>query len=447
MSFSSPSGLLYCFVASLIVYNCDFVHPFSVKTSRYRFLSRAQLSVLPRSQLTQIYSDADEYGSSDESDSKIFRDDLDDEILEDDNAEDEENDDDEEGDDEDDNTDTDGLSNSWQERRLTMNAERDRKAAAVRAKLSWEEKFEDDPLRADNPTKALEEETEPYEKIFVAIGEISGNDMLSKRSRAWVHHMQWARRSALLPNVEAKIKWEYTRLSQDCMGPIGQVLGIKANSSADVRALLATEPLGVTGGVSPWKLFEFNQLTHENVTWDLRDPRLFLGFDAEGAKSNDQYESLLEEHTNYHVGGGRLSTIDPVQSAIKGEPVMIQHPIMNHKRAILMGRLIADDDEESNGTMILFNAKTNADAERYIALDPLMKSKHVYDKKKIIISPVNEQDVDGLNHMMARTFGEKTVLDQVGHIPSLHAVLHFFSSLSSHNYHGHFSLSAEFTVL
>jgi hypothetical protein len=27
---------------------------------------------------------------------------------------------------------------------------------------------------------------------------------------------------------------------------------------------------------------------------------------------------------------------------------------------------------------------------------------------------VNEQDVDGLHHLMARTFGEKTVLDQVG---------------------------------
>ena len=67
----------------------------------------------------------------------------------------------------------------------------------------------------------------------------------------------------------------------------------------------------------------------------------------------------------------------------------------------------------TNGNLILFNAKTNADAERYMALDPLMKAKNLYDKKKIIISPVNEQDVDGLHHMMARTFGEKTVLDQV----------------------------------
>jgi hypothetical protein len=94
---------------------------------------------------------------------------------------------------------------------------------------------------------------------------------------------------------------------------------------------------------------------------------------------------------------------------------MIQHPIMNHKRAVMMGRLIPCEGEKSTakGTMILFNAKTNADAERYIGLDPLMKATSVYDKKSIVISPVNAQDVDGLHHMMARTFGEKTVLDQV----------------------------------
>ena len=89
-----------------------------------------------------------------------------------------------------------------------------------------------------------------------------------------------------------------------------------------------------------------------------------------------------------------------------------------------MGRLIACEGEKSsaNGTMILFNAKTNADAERYIGLDPLMKAANVFDKKSVSISPVNEQDVDGLHHMMARTFGEKTVLDQVcGTCTALHS--------------------------
>ena len=403
----------YFFVVSLIVCNVEFVQPFSVQCSRYRFLSRSHIITI-RSPITKIYSDSDDYSSGDD-DSKVFNDELEDDILEDEIIDDEDRDEEEDEDVEDDEVDGDATTNSWQERRLTMNAERDRKSAAARAKLSWEEKYEDDPLRADSPTRNLEEVLEPYEKMFVAIGDVE-KDMLQMRSKAWVHHMQWARRSALLPAVEAKVKWEYTRLSHDAMGPIGQVIGIEANSSTEVRQLLASEPLSVTGGVAPWRVFEFNQLKHDNTTWNMHDPRMFLGFDVEGSsKSSDQYEKLSESHGDYHIAGGRLSTIDEVKTAKKGETVMMQHPIMNHKRAVLMGRLIACEGEKSpsNGTLILFNAKTNADAERYIALDPLVIAKGVYDKKKTMISPVNEQDVDGLHHMMARTFGEKTVLDQV----------------------------------
>lgn len=418
MKYSLSRNLLCSFLVVLIAHNKHFVRSFLVQISRCRLAQpqALQYGAFRRSQQVQLQSDSDDYNSG-EDDSKIFRDDLDDDILEDEGAEDEDVDDDEDETDEDETgVDSEGIPFTWQERRQSMNAERDRKAAAIRAKLSWEEKFEDDPLRADSPTKPLEPEVEPYEKIFVAIGEVAGSEMLSKRSRAWVHHMQWARRTALLPNVAAKVKWEYTRLSPDCMGPVGQVVGIKANSSSEVRHLLETEPLQVTGGVSKWKLFEFNQVQHENVTWDLHDPRLFLGFDVEGSsKSNSQYESLLTEHSDYHIGGGRISTLDPVKSALKGEPVMIQHPSLNYKRAVMMGRLIACEGEEkmTNGNLILFNAKTNADATRYMSLDPLMKAKNLYDKKNMIISPVNEQDVDGLHHMMARTFGEKTVLDQV----------------------------------
>jgi hypothetical protein len=409
ISFSSPFILFYSFVIFLIVSNNDFVYPFSVQCNRYRFLSRSQFISMPRNSVMQINSDNDDYGGED-SDSKIFDDDVGEDILEDEiiEVEDDDEEDDEEQDEEE-KLDSEGnpIAISWQDRRQYMNAERDRKAAAVRAKLSWEEKFEDDPLRADTPTKPFDQDIEPDEKFFVAIGDVLGADMLSKRSRAWVHHMQWARRSALLPTIDAKIKWEYTRLSQDCMGPIGQVMGIKANTSAQVRQLLETEPLTVTGGISPWKLFEFNQFDHDNTTWDLHDPRMFIGFDSEGkSKSSEQYEKLEEAHQDYHIAGGRTTIIGDDKKPV-------QQPVLNHKRASMMGRLMPCDDEESttNGTFILFNAKTNADAERYIALDPLMKA--VYDEKNSLISPINEQDIDGLHHMMARTFGQKTVLDQV----------------------------------
>jgi len=370
--------------------------------------------MIPRTQIMQLNSDSDDYGEED--DSKIFRDDLDEDILEDEGVvkqDDDDDDDDEDGEDPD-QLDADGQpTNSWQERRQIMNAERDRKSAAIRAKLSWEEKFEDDPLRADTPTKTLEEEIEAYDKIFVAISEVSGNDMLSMRSRAWIHHMQWARRSALLPDVSAKIKWEYTQLSSDSTVPVGQVIGIKANTSAEVRQLLESEPLGVTGGVTPWKLFEFNQFHHDNTTWDLHDPKLFIGYDSE-SKSSEVYSKHEEAHQDYHISGGRQLT-DSKLLDNNGGSVLVQQPVLNHKRAVLMGRLIACDDESSSNdaTLIVFNAKTNADAERYISQDPLMKVKSMYDKKRSFISTANVQDIDGLNHMMARTFGQKSVLDQI----------------------------------
>ena len=135
ISFSSPYILFYSFVVSLIVYNSEFVHPFSVQCNRYRFLSRSQFSTISKSKITQIYSDSEEGYIAGE-DEKIFNDDLDDEVLFDDDAI-EGGDDDDDMDDDDvedeDFVEGDGsLSNSWQERRQYMNAERDRKAAAVR---------------------------------------------------------------------------------------------------------------------------------------------------------------------------------------------------------------------------------------------------------------------------------------------------------------------------
>jgi len=65
-------------------------------------------------------------------------------------------DDEDDGDaDDDDGTDDDGAEKEglWQERRLSKKEMRERKAMAVRAKLTWEEKYEDDPLRSDTPAK------------------------------------------------------------------------------------------------------------------------------------------------------------------------------------------------------------------------------------------------------------------------------------------------------
>jgi hypothetical protein len=208
----------------------------------------------------------------------------------------------------------------------------------------------------------------------------------------------------LLPEVDAKVVWEYTRLTPDCMSPAGQVLGIRANSSTVARSLLSSEPLQVTGGVGAWQLFEFHPFAHENTTCDLHDPRLFLGFDVDS--SGDDDAALLEDHHKYHISGGAVAA---------------DHPAALAPRVVMMGRLLSCDTSNKRnqrGNLVLFNAKTNADSERYISADPM---NGLFDKQQSTISVVNEQDVDGMNHLMARTFGEKTVLDQVNNQRSRYA--------------------------
>ena len=300
-----------------------------------------------------------------------------------------------EGEEDDSDDDKEGL---WQERRLSKKDDRERKAMILRSKLSWEQRYEDDPLKSDKLAKVLEPEINYYQHTFVALSDVATED-IEQRQQAWVHHMQWARRSALLPETAAKVMWEYTRLSADCMGPAGQVLCLRANSTDIARSLLAVEPLFVTGAVREWQLFEFHQYMHENVSTnvDLHDPKLSLGFFAGGSSNSEEDQ---ERHRNYHLYGG---------STVAGST--------NTPRVAMMGKLVSCDDEHNNnkrrgltGNLVLFNAKTNAEAARYMAGDPMNP---LQDRAMSSISVVNEQDVDGLHHLMARTFGEKTVLDQV----------------------------------
>lgn len=61
--------------------------------------------------------------------------------------------------------------------------------------------------------------------------------------------MQWVRRTVLKPDNCVSIDSDYTRLSEDCMTPQGQVLVIRANRSQDVLDLVASEPLSVHKGI------------------------------------------------------------------------------------------------------------------------------------------------------------------------------------------------------
>ena len=286
---------------------------------------------------------------------------------------------------------------SWQERRLARNVERENKSVLLRSNITktWEERFEDDPLKSDMPTKNYEEDIDYYQNTYVIMSEVKD---VTLRQQAWVHHMQWVRRHTLIPNIATKVLWEYTRLSDDYMSPIGQIMGIKANSSAEIEHLLATEPLHIVGGVQSWDVYEFDQFIHDNTTVPLSDPKMFISSLTKEDFITEKEEEIYQNHLKYHTNLNRVSMLGKLR------------PIANSNTNM---KVTASKNKNLPKLMLLFNAKTDGDAVRYVSSDPIMKYVENSKNVKGMISTVNEQDVDGLNHMMARTFSEKSVLDQV----------------------------------
>eukprot|EP00428_Durinskia_dybowskii_P082998 CAMPEP_0170422984 /NCGR_PEP_ID=MMETSP0117_2-20130122/36754_1 /TAXON_ID=400756 /ORGANISM="Durinskia baltica, Strain CSIRO CS-38" /LENGTH=171 /DNA_ID=CAMNT_0010681699 /DNA_START=65 /DNA_END=576 /DNA_ORIENTATION=+ len=140
---------------------------------------------------------------------------------------------------------------------------------------TWEEKYEVDPLKSDYPTEDYHPPVDPFTKWFACYAQV---ESLPKRSEAWTHHMQWARRSILAQGMREKIndtlalthdlipsvivEDDFTLLSDDRMGPIAQILIIRSNHTIDALSYLSKEPLSRHGGVSPWKIFELKLEQH-----------------------------------------------------------------------------------------------------------------------------------------------------------------------------------------
>lgn len=251
-----------------------------------------------------------------------------------------------------------------------------------RSQRTWEEQFDDDPLRGDSPTRDFEKPPERFAERYVAVGWVDSAEQLRLRQQAWVHHMQWARRSALLPNASAGVMWEFTALTRDSMAPAGQILSIGANSSSHVMELLASEPLVAHGAVKRWRLFRYEPAEHDNLKWEMRIPYLFLGLGPSGKSMN----ATLDQQRLFHEGRSDG----------------------NSRRVASLGSL-HEVGGASAGALIVVNAVSGKDAERYLAEDPAVGG-GVFSEQASV-SPVNQQDIDGLHHIMARTFSQKTSLD------------------------------------
>eukprot|EP00607_Mallomonas_marina_P010291 CAMPEP_0182417860 /NCGR_PEP_ID=MMETSP1167-20130531/2300_1 /TAXON_ID=2988 /ORGANISM="Mallomonas Sp, Strain CCMP3275" /LENGTH=460 /DNA_ID=CAMNT_0024591669 /DNA_START=272 /DNA_END=1654 /DNA_ORIENTATION=- len=290
-----------------------------------------------------------------------------------------------------------------------------RPGSALKTRPIRRKRYEEDPLKSASPTRDLEKPLDRFTKHYLAISFISSTDMLPKRADVWTHHMQWARRSALLPHSTALVDWEYTRLSGDCTQPVGQVLGFRANSSSTVFDLLDSEPLAAVGGVSAWQVYELAVERHENTTWDRRFQQMFLAFDKpkkSGSGTDSDSDSLSAEdrgrlrfqQLDYHQAADRRTTYFAHLLPLNDERV--PSPVTKEDTQ----SATSQDVQTAIGTLIMINARTNADAQRHFDNDPMVLA-GVYEDMNV--GPVNMQDIDGLHHVMARTFSQKTQLDQI----------------------------------
>ena len=271
------------------------------------------------------------------------------------------------------------------------------KEGEVPKKLTWEEKYDEDPLRSEEPTTELEPEKLPFQNHYIAMAFVEGDEQMASRAAQWTPHMQWSRRSALVPELySGMVEWEHTLLSPDCMKPVGQMLGINADSEEGARELLASEPLVGSGGVSDWQLYRAHWNDGDNVTWAMSESQVFIGTLQEDDATQNRFNTLLHQSLDYHgQHPHRVSMFARLTAAGADDPPtdLVDHSLT-----------------DTAGVLMVFNAKTNADALRYVHDEPIVAS-GLLDQWMVV--PINVQDIDGRHHLMPRTFGEKVMLDKL----------------------------------
>ena len=267
-------------------------------------------------------------------------------------------------------------------------------------KQSWEEKFEDDAMRSENPTRDLHPPEKLYQKQYIAMAKVSNDDQRELREQGWSLHMQWTRRSALVPEYhETQVEWEYTMLSKDCMEPIGQIVGMSANDKNKVVEYMEQEPLQMIGAIenNKWDLYELDIDEDEALNMPSQEMQAFVGlFDKSKGISENEMEDYNNRDMDEDDNNVFMRTIRKSKEYHK-----------ENKRIHTLAGLKNIHDGTILGHFLLINSKTNADSERYFLNDP----NNLYSET--LLSPINIQDVDGLNHMMARTFSQKSELDQI----------------------------------
>lgn len=299
------------------------------------------------------------------------------------------------------------------------------KSKRGKRKPTWEDKFENDPLKSDYPTEDLHHPVDPFTKWWVCFASIESSQ---RRQEAWIQHIQWARRSILAQSLisdsvkatseskfdvvpAVKVEHAYTLLHDDCMSPKSQVLIMRANHSSFVHDFIRSEPLASHQAVRPWQVFELRSEEHsvhkdEEDDWkdflcgDVSDPYMFLAINSKSADRRSTgpqlREGTLDKSLGYHLQCAGAPYVPPqllletstIRTGTTVESKVVRTAVGTPPRVVMLGRLhhtAADFDVQSvseipqsqsapAGQLLLFNAKTRAEAMRYLSMDPVARS-------------------------------------------------------------------------
>lgn len=274
-------------------------------------------------------------------------------------------------------------------------------------KLTWEEKHQSDPLKSDYPTVDVHPRVDAFTKWFVGYAQIRSLDV---RSQAWIPHMQWARRTVLAQGLRdvgqassavvpgAMVEAEYTLLSNDRLGPVGQLVVLRANASDAVLNELRDEPLQATSAIAPWRVFEL-QLEQNNcdplmeqeerdfvvdsLSTDLHNPYIFLSIAKPSSGAGVPSQAGHDEGSDSSITAVRAQALDASLryhlKCAQNNTALFQDggeaflPLYaNASRVAMLGRLVdLNSPGEVAGQLLLFNARSRADALRYLKRDPV----------------------------------------------------------------------------
>ncbi len=236
----------------------------------------------------------------------------------------------------------------------------------------------------------LELRPEGFSQSFVLVGVFSGN-YFRLREMLWDYHLQWIRRTQLMrylplsaSNITesglCSVDKAMTILSYDRLMPLAQVLFVSANSTADFLRYLEREPF-FKEGLLEWKICKLDRygVDIDEFHEIPRAPYVFLHLNTNASEESHQlYDSVSRESRKFY------------QDAATSNDKSLRYDIFS--RVSYLGDVNHMDSDNRVGQVLMFNAKSHADALQFICRSPYGKLSGVDEEllyKSITEDPYN----------------------------------------------------------